>query len=152
MPSALQRRQHERDGVSNHRRLDCLLNRLFRRTSKKTSKLHVTGLCEGNSPVTGEFPHKAQQRGKCFHLMTASWIEVEKSWELAVHARGAIGRSKLNTKCGRSPRFGRPSRSYDTGCLQNSLVAWRLRCLSRPGAHTSHHHELVIGWGHLSPN
>ena len=22
----------------------------------KTSKLHVTGLCEGNSPVTGEFP------------------------------------------------------------------------------------------------
>ena len=27
-----------------------------RRRSKKTSKLHVTGLCEGNSPVTGEFP------------------------------------------------------------------------------------------------
>ena len=24
--------------------------------SKKTSKLRVTGLCEGNSPVTGEFP------------------------------------------------------------------------------------------------
>ena len=33
-----------------------LLNRLFRRKSKKTSKLRVTGLCEGNSPVTGEFP------------------------------------------------------------------------------------------------
>ena len=29
--------------------------------SKKTSKLRVTGLCEGNSPVTGEFPaHRAQ--------------------------------------------------------------------------------------------
>ena len=42
--------------VSNHRRLDCLLNRLFGRGSKKTSKLRVTGLCEGNSPVTGEFP------------------------------------------------------------------------------------------------
>ena len=27
-----------------------------RRRSKKTSKLHVTGLCERNSPVTGEFP------------------------------------------------------------------------------------------------
>ena len=27
-----------------------------RRRSKKTSKLPVTGLCEGNSPVTGEFP------------------------------------------------------------------------------------------------
>ena len=27
-----------------------------RRRSKKTSKVRVTGLCEGNSPVTGEFP------------------------------------------------------------------------------------------------
>ena len=27
-----------------------------RRRSKKTSKLHVTGLCAGNSPVTGDFP------------------------------------------------------------------------------------------------
>ena len=27
-----------------------------RRRSKKTSKLRVTGLCEGNSPVTCEFP------------------------------------------------------------------------------------------------
>ena len=31
---------------------------LFRRRSKKTSKFRVTGLCEENSPVTGEFPHK----------------------------------------------------------------------------------------------
>ena len=31
-------------------------NRLFRRRSKKTSKLRVTGLCVGNSLVTGEFP------------------------------------------------------------------------------------------------
>ena len=43
-------------GVLNHQPHDCLLNRLFRRRSKKTSKLHVTGLCAGNSPVTGEFP------------------------------------------------------------------------------------------------
>ena len=45
-----------RDGISNHQPHDCLLNRLFRRRSKKTSKLHVTGLCVGNSPGTGEFP------------------------------------------------------------------------------------------------
>ena len=49
-------RHDERDGVSNHRRLDCLLNRSLMCRSKKTSKLRVTGLCEGNSPVTGEFP------------------------------------------------------------------------------------------------
>ena len=56
LPVTLQWRCNERDGVSNHRRLKCLLNRLFRRRSKKTSKLRVTGLCDGNSPVTGEFP------------------------------------------------------------------------------------------------
>ena len=32
------------------------LNRLFRRSSKKTSKLRITGLCAGNSTGTGEFP------------------------------------------------------------------------------------------------
>ena len=45
-----------RDGVSNDQPHDCLLNRLFKRRSKKTSKLRATGLCAGNSPVTGEFP------------------------------------------------------------------------------------------------
>ena len=42
--------------MSNHRRPDCLLNRLFRRRSKKTSKLCATGLCEGNPPVIVGFP------------------------------------------------------------------------------------------------
>ena len=28
------------------------------RRSQITLKLRVTGLCEGNSPVAGEFPHK----------------------------------------------------------------------------------------------
>ena len=49
-------RNNGRDGVSNHQPHYCLLNRLFRRRLKKTSKLCVTGLCAGNSPVTGEFP------------------------------------------------------------------------------------------------
>ena len=45
----------KRDGVSNHPRRDGLLNRLFRRRSK-TSKLRVTGLCEGNLPLAVELP------------------------------------------------------------------------------------------------
>ena len=49
-------RHNGRDGVSKHQHRECLLNRLFRHRSKKTSKLRVTGLCVGNSPVTGEFP------------------------------------------------------------------------------------------------
>ena len=54
--TSLQWRHNGRDSVSNHQHHDCLLNRLFRRRSKKTSKLRVTGLCAGNSPGTGEFP------------------------------------------------------------------------------------------------
>ena len=52
----LQWRHNGCDSVSNHQPHDCLLKRLFRRRSKKTSKLCVTGLCVGNSPATGEFP------------------------------------------------------------------------------------------------
>ena len=53
---SLQWRHNERDVVSNHHPHDCLLNRLFKAHIKETSKLRVTGLCEGNSPVTGEYP------------------------------------------------------------------------------------------------
>ena len=57
------------DSVSNHQPRDCLLNRLFRSTSKKTSKLRVTGLSAGNWPRTGEFP-----------AQTASYAENVSIW------------------------------------------------------------------------
>ena len=50
---SLQWRHNERDGVSNHQGLYCLLNRLFSRKSKKTS-----------GPV--DFPHKGQLTRKMF--------------------------------------------------------------------------------------
>ena len=65
--SPLQWRHNEHDGVSNHQPCDCLLNRLFGRRSKKTSKLRVTGLGDRWIPRT-----KGQLHGKCFHLMTSS--------------------------------------------------------------------------------
>ena len=48
----LQWRHNECDGVSHHQPHDCLLSLLF----NKNIKLRLTGLCGGNSPVTGEFP------------------------------------------------------------------------------------------------
>ena len=56
METLLQWRHIGCDGVSSHQPHHCLLNCLFRRRSKKTSKLCVTVLCAGNSPETGEFP------------------------------------------------------------------------------------------------
>ena len=52
----LQWHHNEHASVSNHQPDDYLLNGLFGRRSKVTSKLCVTGLCVGNSPRTGEFP------------------------------------------------------------------------------------------------
>ena len=52
MLMSLQWRHNKHDGISNHQPHNCL----FRRRSKEISKLRVTGLCVGNSPVTGEFP------------------------------------------------------------------------------------------------
>ena len=52
---ALQWRHNGPDSVSNHQPRECLLSRLIKRRSKKTSKLRVTGNCAG-SPVNS--PHK----------------------------------------------------------------------------------------------
>ena len=69
MYTSLQWRHNELDGVSNHRCLHCLLDCWFRRRSKKTSKLRVTGLCARNSPVTDEF-----------HIQKASFAENVSIW------------------------------------------------------------------------
>ena len=53
---SIQWRLNGRGGVSNHQPHDSLLNHLFGLRSNETPKLRVTGLCAGNSPVTGEFP------------------------------------------------------------------------------------------------
>ena len=69
--------------VSNHQPHDCLPKRLFRRRSKKTSKLRVTGLCEGNSPVTGEFP---AQRASNAANVTIWWRHHDTSlFAITVH-------------------------------------------------------------------
>ena len=67
---SLRWRHNDHAGVSNHQPRGCLLNRLFRRRSKKTSKLRVTGLKNG------------QLRGKYFHLMTSSCIQAPCHWPL----------------------------------------------------------------------
>ena len=73
----LQWRHNEPGGVSNHQPHDCLLNYLFRRRAKKTSKFRVTGLWAGNSPVTGEFP--AQRASNAENVSIWSLIILAKS-------------------------------------------------------------------------
>ena len=62
---------HELHGIWNHHKLDCLFNILSRHTTKKTSKLYITGslvgeflLWEGNPLVVS--PHKGPLMWKVF--------------------------------------------------------------------------------------
>ena len=66
MEFTLHWRHNDYDDVSNHQPHGCLLNRLFRRRSNKTSKLRVTGLCVGNSPGPVTSPHKGPVTRKMF--------------------------------------------------------------------------------------
>ena len=65
------------NNVINHQPHHCLLRRLFGSRSKKTSKLRVTGLCAGNSPVTGHKIYLKMSSGKwrpfCLGLNVLSW-------------------------------------------------------------------------------
>ena len=64
--NSLRWRHNHHPAVSNHQPHGCLLNRLFRRRWKKTSKLRVTGLCAGNSPGPVNSPHKGPVTRKMF--------------------------------------------------------------------------------------
>ena len=74
-------------GVSNHQPHGCLLSRLFRRRTKKTSKLRVTGLCVGNSPGPVTSPHKGPVTRKMFPfddvIMSWIWIDTSIPYHLA---------------------------------------------------------------------
>ena len=65
------------DSVSNHQPREWLLRRLITRTSKKTSKLRVIGLCAGNSPETGEFPAQMASNAENVSIW---WRHHEKTW------------------------------------------------------------------------
>ena len=75
MPNSLRWRHNGRDSVSNHQHHHCLLNRLFRRRSTKSSKLRVTGLRVGNAPGTGEFPSQMAIWWR-HHVLQAIHIEL----------------------------------------------------------------------------
>ena len=90
-------RHNDHDGVSNHQPHDCLLNRLFRRRSKKTSKFRVTGLCVGNSPGPVNSPHKGPVTRKMFPFDDVIMWGVGKL--LYPHNSVGCNYSSLNINC-----------------------------------------------------
>ena len=72
----------------------CLLNHLFRRRSKKTSKLRVTGLCTGNSPGPVNSPHKGPVTRKMFPFddVMMHWSNAEEYGQMKIflHKTGYV--------------------------------------------------------------
>ena len=89
----LQWRHNGHDSFSNKQPDDFLLSHLFRRRSQKT-KLRVTGLCVGNSPVTGEFP--AQRASNAEHV-SIRWRHRE--WLITTSICSYQKLSKIGCRC-----------------------------------------------------
>ena len=65
-----------------------LINRLFTLISNKASKFRVTGLCEGNSPMTGYFSHKGLVTRKMFPL--GDFIMSSTNYSIADWKQGSV--------------------------------------------------------------
>ena len=91
----LQWRHNGRDSVSNHQPHDCLLNRLFRRRSTKTSKLHVTGLC-------AQMASKAEK----VSLWWRHHVDIRCSCEIIIHLACRTFVERLLTECLRKRPWG----------------------------------------------
>ena len=115
----LQWRHNEHDGVSNHRRRDCLLNCLFRRRSKKRPKLHVTGLCEGNSPVTGEFPTQRANNAEDVSIWWRHHAKDGRAYQRTVSWRG-VAQVGARTTVVIDSSIGRASSLRQDQCLSTT--------------------------------
>ena len=61
-----------------------------RRRSKKTSKLRITGLCEGNSPVTGEFPAQRASKEENISIWWRHHVKVSGISLNRIHFAGSL--------------------------------------------------------------
>ena len=104
----------ERYGVSYHRPHDCFVNHLFRRGSKKTTKLRVTGLCAGNSPVAGEFP--AQMTSNAENVSIWWRHHIELCWLRYICICRHVGKDLPQERM-----------CFCRGCLQLHFMKWRRR-------------------------
>ena len=111
MVCSLHWRHSDHDGVSNHQPRKCLLNRVFRRRSRKTPKLRVIGLC------VGEFPAQMASNAENVSI----WWRLHVIWR-----QEPIAWSKVD-----STHCGLVAPSGDTGLSQHwlSVMDW---CLTAP--------------------
>ena len=126
--TSLHWRHNDYGGVSNHQPHDCLLNRLFRRRLKKTSKLRVTGLCAGNSPGPVNSPHKGPVTRKMFPFDDVIMVRSTPRCGIVLQSRSST-RSVLLLEVSKRWPATTASKTTYTGTLLISSIKIRYRYL-----------------------
>ena len=121
---SLQWRHNDHDSVSNHQPHDCLLNRLFRLRSKKTSKLRVTGLCVGNSPVTGEFPAQMASNAEMFPFDGVIMMHRRRSVLFVRHVSSSVSSSMNLAELQGLTYWGRDKRAVIYQTTFSNAFSW----------------------------
>ena len=129
-PISLQGRHNDHDSVSNYQHHGCLLNRLFRRRSKKTSKLRVTGLCVGNSPGPVNSPHKGPVTRKMFpfddvimhDVITGCWAALKRPVQYSIKSNILSWCPIRSLKLGHLTGQGCPRPGWDGGLTREKIA------------------------------
>ena len=138
----LQWRHHGYDGLSTHQSYDCLLNRVFRRRSKKTSKPRGTGLCEGESRLPVNSPHKGPVTRKMFPFDDVIMSACVKCCVILDRLKTKAGLNFVKTNKNDTPRPSATDNLYTTRiwthfnnsiCSLHTSVAYKLFHYSRRG-------------------
>ena len=144
-PITLQWRHNGRGSVLDHQLHDCLLNFLFRRRSKKTSKLRVTGLCVGIHRWPVNSPHKSRVTRKMF-----PFDDVIVTWPKFNDLTGRGRRISPSILCSHN---GKPHRRWSV-CNKNHIFVFVIArvCvfISRTSEHlmtSSWHGRNSMTWG-----
>ena len=88
---------NEHDGLSNHQTHVCLRNRLFRRRWNEISKHRLTCFCEGNSPVTDEFPAQRASNAEMLSFDDVIMYNLIAIKQQCVHTKLCFNCSGLHT-------------------------------------------------------
>ena len=122
---------NERDDIWNHRRLDYLLSRLFRRRSKRTTMLRVTGLCEGKS--TTWWRHHVTQATNCSH-------------EPSDYQRMKTQSSAFTVLCEGNTRVSSGFSLQRASNMESVSMSWRHHGMEKLGiSHDAYSHFLSVG-------
>ena len=149
---SLRWRQNGRHSVSNHQPHDCLFNRLFRRRSKKhqssASLAFVWGIHRDRwIPRT-----KGQLRGKCFHLMTSSWL-ISMIWyrQAIFESKGdklsSSAECRIRTQGPKHQIASRLNASWKTDwTIEDQAKTWIRQPVPVISKHSAHSTPLSVGF------